>query len=154
MDEGLESRKIGKKDDGVFATRSFTPNETVLVGVIEGVLPKNDSHASQVGLNEFVRHGGLMPKVNHSCSPNCGIKAGNAGAHNIVARRSITAGEEISFDYAMRNLTIDWFPSRCLCGTPECRGQITGWKDLPDERKAAYRGFVAPYLLDIDLKVP
>ena len=30
------------------------------------------------------------------------------------------------------------------------RSRITGWKDLPAERKADYRGFVAPYLTEID----
>jgi len=38
----------------------------------------------------------------------------------------------------------------CLCGADTCRGAVTGWKDLPAERKAAYEGLVAPYLLEID----
>ena len=42
------------------------------------------------------------------------------------------------------------FPGGCLCGSDACRGSITGWKDLSDERKAAYRGLVAPYLVEID----
>ena len=42
------------------------------------------------------------------------------------------------------------FPGGCLCGSDTCRGSITGWKDLSDERKAAYRGLVAPYLVEID----
>jgi hypothetical protein len=29
---------------------------------------------------------------------------------------------------------------------------ITGWKDLPDEWKSKYEGFVAPYLLELDAK--
>jgi hypothetical protein len=41
---------------------------------------------------------------------------------------------------------------RALSGRPPVwlSGSITGWKDLSDERKAAYRGLVAPYLLEID----
>ena len=38
----------------------------------------------------------------------------------------------------------------CLCGAEICRGAVTGWKDLPAERKADYEGQVAPYLLEID----
>jgi len=31
-----------------------------------------------------------------------------------------------------------------------CRGSITGWKDLPAERKADYGEHVAPYLRRMD----
>lgn len=41
--------------------------------------------------------------VNHSCSPNCGVRLNDAGAYDFVAREPIAAGEEITFDYAMRN---------------------------------------------------
>ncbi|HCA26376.1 MAG TPA: SET domain-containing protein-lysine N-methyltransferase, partial [Betaproteobacteria bacterium] len=91
-------------------------------------------------------------KVNHSCDPNCGIKINNTGAHDFVAIRAVAVNEEITFDYAMRNYDIDYFPKQCLCGSAICRGSITGWKDLPDERKKAYGGFVAPYLLELDAK--
>jgi hypothetical protein len=37
-----------------------------------------------------------------------------------------------------------------LCGAAACRGTITGWKDLPPDRKAAYQGLIAPYLLDLE----
>jgi hypothetical protein len=67
-----------------------------------------------------------------------------------VAREPIVAGEEITFDYAMRNYSVEHFPGGCLGGSDICRSSITGWKDLSDERKAAYRGLVAPYLLEID----
>jgi hypothetical protein len=52
----------------------------------------------------------------------------------------------------MRNYSIDHFPKNCMCGAHNCRGKITGWKDLPDEKKKAYKGFVAPYLLALDAK--
>jgi len=40
----------------------------------------------------------------------------------------------------------------CECGAKNCRRKITGWKDLPEDRKKAYAGFVAPYLLELDAK--
>ena len=40
---------------------------------------------------------------------------------DFVARRPITAGEEITFDYAMRNYVIEHFPPACLCGTELCQ---------------------------------
>ena len=138
------------KGDGVFATRRFAVGETVVIGTIERRLDRNDAHATQVSATEWVLHGGLGPKVNHSCDPNCGVRLNEAGAFDLVARRPIAPDQEISFDYAMRNYTIEHFPARCRCGAAICRGSVTGWKDLPDERRAAYHGLVAPYLLEID----
>ena len=119
-------------------------------GVIEKRLPGNHSHASQIGENDYVLHGGLISKVNHSCDPNCGIAVNATGAHDFIAFRDIRAGEELTFDYAMRNYGVAHFPAACHCGAPNCRGKITGWKALPPERKRAYEGFVAPYLLELD----
>jgi hypothetical protein len=121
-----------------------------MVGVIKRVLDKNHSHATQLDRSTYVELAGLAAKVNHSCDPNCGIRSNDAGAPDLVARRHITPGEEITFDYAMRNYSIEYFPSRCRCGSPICRRTVTGWRDLPDERKRAYEGFVAGYLLEID----
>jgi hypothetical protein len=50
----------------------------------------------------------------------------------------------------MRNYAIEHFPDRCLCGAATCRGAVSGWKDLPEERKAAYGELVAPYLREVD----
>ena len=125
-----------------------------MVGIIEKALDKNDSHASQVGENKYVRHAGLISKVNHSCDPNCGIKVNETGAHDFVAMRNIVANQEITFDYVMRNYSIDsnYFGMSCECGSKNCRKKITGWKDLPEERKKDYAGFIAPYLLTLDAK--
>jgi hypothetical protein len=150
QDEHFELRATAEKGEGVYATRSLMAGETVMVGVIQEVLRENTVHTSQVGENTYVLHGGLVPMVNHSCDPNCGIHVNETGAHDFVAIRDITANEELTFDYAMRNYSVDHFPKTCRCGAQVCRGKITGWKDLPPERKAAYAGHIAPYLLDLD----
>ena len=79
--------------------------------------------------------------VNHSCDPNCGL----VGAMVVVAMRDIAVGEEISFDYAMCDGT-DYDEFSCECGSPRCRGTVTGhdWR-LP-ELQARYRGWFSPYL--------
>ena len=152
MDDGFDLRVSEEKGEGVFATKSFMTGEIVMVGIIEKKLAKNHSHASQVGENEHVLHAGLISKVNHSCEPNCGIRINETGAHDFAAIREIIVNEEITFDYAMRNYGVDYFPKQCMCGSEICRGRITGWKDLPDQRKIIYEGFVAPYLLELDTK--
>ncbi len=150
---GCELRMTEGRGEGVFATRRFDVGETVMVGTIHRRLEENNPHAAQVSLTEFVLLGGLRPKVNHSCDPNCGVRSNDAGAYDLIARRAIMPGDEITFDYAMANYTIGHFPSRCGCGSQLCRGSVTGWRDLPADRKAAYQGFIASYLLEIDRKV-
>jgi hypothetical protein len=136
--------------DGVLTTRSFAAGETVMVGTLVGALKENDSHATQVGPSRWARQGGLGPKVNHSCDPNCGVRLNDEQAFDVVARQQIDAGQELTFDYAMRNFTIDHFPDVCLCGAERCRGSVTGWKDLTAAQKADYGDLVAPYLLTMD----
>jgi len=149
MKTGFELRGTSEKGEGVFATQSFTAGGIAMVGVIKEALNENHSHASQIGENKYVFHAGLISKVNHSCDPNCGIEINETGAHDFVAMREIVINEEITFDYAMRNYGVDYFPKQCMCGSEICRGRITGWKDLPVERKKIYEGFVAPYLLEL-----
>ena len=152
LNNGYELRKTVGKGEGIFATKCFKVGETVMIGKIEKKLYKNHSHASQVGENEYVLHAGSITKVNHSCHPDCGIHLNETGAHDFVAMRDIKVNEEITFDYAMRNYGIDYFPIHCMCGSKECRGVITGWKDLSDKKKKEYVGFAAPYLLALDKK--
>jgi hypothetical protein len=150
-DDGVELRCTADgKGDGVVATRPFAAGETVMVGFLVGPLTGNDSHATQVGPDSWARHGGLGPIVNHSCDPNCGVRLNDRQAFDFVAREPISAGQELTFDYAMRNFTIDYFPAVCLCGTARCRGSVTGWKDLPVARKVDYGELVAPYLHTMD----
>ena len=151
-EEGCELRSaLDDHNEGVFATRDFAGGDTVLLGVAGRPAPANHSHANQVSLTEFIFEDGLGPKVNHSCDPNCGVRVNpDVDGFDFVALRPIAAGDEVTFDYAMRNYVIEHFPERCLCGAENCRGAVTGWRDLPEERKAAYGELVAPYLLEAD----
>lgn len=152
MENGYELRNTAGKGEGIFATKCFKAGEIVMIGRIKEKVFMNHSHASQTGENEYVLHAGSITKVNHSCHPDCGIRLNETGAHNFVAMRDINVDEEITFDYAMRNYGIDYFPKHCMCGSEECRGVISGWKDLSDKKKKEYKGFVAPYLLALDIK--
>lgn len=145
-----ELRETIGKGLGVFAKRGYAPGQTVIVGVIERTLGGNDSHATQVGVDRFIRHKGLNCLVNHSCDPNCGISENHMGWHDIIAIKDIRADQEITIDYAMRNYTIEHFPNQCTCGSVDCRGKITGWKDLPWKTKARYLKCSASYLWKIE----
>lgn len=149
---GFALQSTPGRGDGVFALRDFAPGEIIMVGRIVERLPQNDSHAAQIGENQWVRHAGIIHMINHCCEPNCGIRVNETSAHDVVARLAINAGEELTLDYAMRNWRIDHFPDQCRCGAPGCRGRITGWKDLPVARKREYAPFSAPYLFELDSK--
>lgn len=79
---------------------------------------------------------------NHACEPNAGLR----GQVSLVALRSIEAGEEVGYDYAMSDgSAYDEFS--CACGARRCRGHVTGddWQ-LP-ELWARYGEHFSPYLL-------
>ncbi|MDO8864267.1 SET domain-containing protein-lysine N-methyltransferase [Haliea sp. E1-2-M8] len=153
MNNGYEQLDSPDKGEGIFAIKQFHRGDIVMIGVIEKDNIENHSHASQMGKFRYALHGGKITKVNHSCNPNCGINLNITGAHDFVAMQTIEIGDEITFDYAMRNYTTEYFPYECRCGAGNCRGSITGWKSLPDSFKSKYKGFVAPYLIEIDLRL-
>jgi hypothetical protein len=70
---------------------------------------------------------GVGERINHSCDPNVGF----SGPIHLVALRDIEAGEQIFLDYATCVASDDGaFVMECTCGSPKCRGTITGedWK--------------------------
>lgn len=66
--------------------------------------------------------------INHSCQPNCVPYEDDEGRVFIEAKRTIRAGEELSYDYKLN------VPGRrsarmlanyaCRCGSPRCRGSM------------------------------
>jgi SET domain-containing protein len=83
----------------------------------------------------------VMLFINHSCEPNVGF----AGNVVLVAMRDVAAGEELTTDYALFDDADD--PMTCHCGTPSCRGTISGrdWQ-LP-ELQRRYGSYFSWYLL-------
>lgn len=150
---GLVRRSTGTaKGHGVFATVPFNPGDLVIPGKAGRPVSANDTHPNQVGPNEWVIEDGFGPLVNHSCDPNCGIRLNDLDGYDFIAMRPIAIGEEVTWDYATRNYAITHFPGVCLCGTAACRGVVTGWKDLSEDREIFYinAGFFATYLLELD----
>ena len=83
--------------------------------------------------------------INHSCDPN----AWNQGPNglNVVARRSIRAGEEIRMDYAtFCGHFAEMRPFDCHCGSPTCRRTITGMDILQREVAEKYDGHTTSYI--------
>jgi len=149
----LEDRRHPKHGEwAVFAREALQPGELVAVwsgfivsaARLETLPAEMQKHTLQVEEDAFLVTS--VPDepadyINHSCNPNVGL----SGQITLVAMRDIEPGEEICFDYAMSDGSpYDEF--ECACGTPNCRGRITGndWR-LPKlwER---YIGYFSPYL--------
>jgi hypothetical protein len=74
--------------------------------------------------------------ANHSCDPNLW----HDGAFEVVARRDIATGEELTVDYAT-SAGAAGLAMRCKCGTGSCRGEVTSddWRiPLLQERYAGH----------------
>eukprot|EP00727_Mastigamoeba_balamuthi_P014129 m51a1_g9339 putative mixed-lineage leukemia (1107) ;mRNA; f:57651-62669 len=68
--------------------------------------------------------GNLARFMNHSCDPNCTAKIISADGKSKIAiysKRTILAGEEITYDY---KFPIEEEKIRCLCGAAKCRGTL------------------------------
>jgi D-alanine-D-alanine ligase len=77
--------------------------------------------------------------INHSCEPNAWLEG-----LDVVARRAIDPGEEITMDYA--TFMNERMPSfACACGAPACRGEIRGEDHLADF-VARYGDHVSDYV--------
>ena len=63
---------------------------------------------------------GIEKYMNHSCDPNTWW----ADDNTMTASRDISAGEEITYDYATTEVDVP-FRMVCLCGSANCRGEIT-----------------------------
>lgn len=111
---------------------------------VESLSAEERSHTVQIDEGFFLGPAGPGDPsecINHSCNPNAGIR----GQISLVAMRPIDAGEEITFDYAMTDgATFDEFP--CACGSPSCRGRVSGGDWKRPELWASYQGYFSAYL--------
>lgn len=157
IDPRVEVRASSINGGGSFTTAPIKKGEVVIIwggGVIvtneefekgfkEGLYQPEtaihfDSDHKWVGLAS--EHHEQDAYLNHSCDPNLWFTNG----WPLTARRDITIGEELTFDYA----TGETYPlhSECQCGTVNCRKHITGeeWKDTEFQEK--YKGHFNPYI--------
>jgi uncharacterized protein len=82
----------------------------------------------------------VMLFLNHSCEPNVGF----AGNTVLVAMRDIGPDEELTTDYALFDDSDETM--QCQCGTPSCRGMVSGrdWQRPDLQRK--YGSYFSFYL--------
>jgi SET domain-containing protein len=80
---------------------------------------------------------------NHSCDPNTWMD----DEVTISAKRDIASGEELTIDYAMFEGKDEYVAiQKCECGSPRCRGKITGGDWRLANLQDAYRNHFSPML--------
>ena len=137
---------------GAFATRRIPRGTCIIEYVGERISPKEaDARYAEDGAGApvllFVVNkrtvidagvsGNEARFINHSCEPNCEAVIDSRHIY-IEALRTISPGEELSYDY---NLTRDEQDDSqyyvCHCGASTCRGTML--EPLPKRRKRAVR---------------
>lgn len=140
---------------GVFALRDFAAGEIALllddsrVVDAEHPLRPEDSelsyHCDYLAAGKVV----LMPPperhINASCEPNAFVRS-VAGGRQVVARRKIAAGSEITYDYIINCHGGEVW--QCRCGSARCRGRIvSSYFELPTEWQAEYLGLLDEWFI-------
>ncbi len=150
IDDGAaEERSVeiirGAGSASLHAVRSFAPGEVVF--------PLNGrpvDHATrytiQVGpdahLDPTSERESPWAYLNHGCDPNVAI---DVVRRAIVARRPISAGHELRFDYH----TTEWELAEsfvCNCGMPQCVGVVLGFAHLSSARQQVLLRDAAPHI--------
>jgi len=146
MSVKYSKRQSGIEGSGIFADEDILEEESVMqlsgkkVSAEEidelleaGKLRFDDPF--QVGEEEYLVLDPLPLSVNHSCDPNAGVR----GENKLVALRTITAGEEITYDYStvVGDNNSEWHMA-CNCGASTCRKVIGSWKILSSTQLAFY----------------
>lgn len=148
---------------GIFATQAIKKNELVHLMVGKEIstlkcvflIMTKQLHIDmpfQVTKNSYFILDSFSELMNHTCDPNCAIR----GKNEVVARRDIEIGEEITFDYATTVLpswaTSIWKMS-CGCGKPQCRKEIGNANTIGEAQLRDYlsnnhtQTFIRDYML-------
>jgi len=131
---------------GVFVSRAFKP-QRLIFEVTGPIIKRRTKYSFPLGRSRHIdpiENGrpGFGHYLNHSCNPNAYVKIINDKKRGeyikILARRPILKGEEVRIDYGSMEYTTTVSHLACRCGEPNCRGQITGFKDLDSETREMY----------------
>jgi hypothetical protein len=158
IDPRIEIRETPRRGKGSFALTPIRAGEIVMIWGGQ-VFTRADVQAgkalkeSLATIGEGLYLGDAMSAepyypgpdhyLNHSCDPNVWM----VDEVTLAARREIAKGEELTADYASwegdEAYVMRW---TCSCGSPLCRGRVTGrdWR-LPDLQER-YWGHFSPFI--------
>jgi uncharacterized protein len=122
---------------GLFCKTAIKKGEhiTFIQGTLRKFKSLSPKQASQIptwyGINKttWIDPGDtIFAYFNHSCDPNTAI----IGTKTVVARKNISVGEELTFDYSLTDGDLNWtLDINCNCGARKCRRNIRSIQKLP-----------------------
>jgi uncharacterized protein len=149
----VEVRDTNKYGKSLFAKDNIGKNEIiadwskghVYHAKSASELPNNPpdfikDHAIQFAEDKYIDYDGIGRFFAHSCNPNCGFQ----GRFKVVAMREIKKGDELNFDYEMSEDS-DW-RMECICGNENCRKIIGAFRNMPEELRKKYNGYISEWL--------
>jgi hypothetical protein len=96
-------------------------------------LKQKESHALQIGVDQYILCPSPFLYSNHSCEPNCGVNQNL----QFITIKNIVAGEELLWDYSTSMLERHWTMT-CLCNTASCRKTVTDFDRIPHHVQQHY----------------
>lgn len=157
-------RRDGSEIEGIglFATQAIPTNSLIAIKqgqVVTNITIKDNAEAingshQQIGPNQFLA--GVTREdadknlvgYNHSCDPNSKVVL-IPGVHLsfLVSRKDIQAGDEITADYSVSQMSDTHRMFMCQCGSDNCRGIIQpGWDWQDPDFQARYPGEFPDYV--------
>ena len=148
----VEVRESEGRGLGVFATRLFAGGERIrVVNIDREVTEEQPLGPEENPEHAFLSDGRLLlvgvpdRYLNHSCDPNAFVRY-RGTAIDLMARRAIGPGEEITVDYLINNAGGDSW--ECRCGSQRCRGETAAsFFELPIDIQCEYYPLLAPWFL-------
>lgn len=139
---------------GIFARRAYRAGEHIrrinVVREITAEAPIREELGERIDHcaypdGKVVLFGFPDRHINHSCDPNS-FELFEGDVSYLVARRDISAGEEISCDYNINITGGTAWP--CNCGSSRCRKMVAGdYFLLPLEWQLEYRPLLAEWFV-------
>ena len=118
--------KTENKFRSLITKQAYKKGEFICEIPTEKVIDKANRYTVQIGQDRHTEVGKLSA-LNHSCDPNVLLDTEHL---QIVARRDIEEGEELSFFYPSTEWEMD-APFICLCGASSCIHVVAGARFLP-----------------------
>ncbi|KAK3986253.1 histone-lysine N-methyltransferase ash1 [Cladorrhinum sp. PSN332] len=85
----------------------------------------------QMGRDEHLNLNSDLLYINHSCDPSLIFDMGNKEV--IAGPKGLKEGDELTFFYPSTEWSMAQ-PFDCFCGSSQCRGQISGARDMTPEQ--------------------
>lgn len=139
----LEVRQQSADYKSMFAIQDLNVNTIIANFSFGEKLQKPNRYSVQINETEHIILSPLyLQYINHSCSPNVFF---DTTTMELKTLRPIKAGEELAFFYP----STEWKMTEvfnCVCGSPECLGQIQGAAYLTYDILKKHR--FSKYILD------